>query len=117
MRRSRRVGLAFLGTVALSGCGPDCGEAERFTYRSKTACVDDWGAENCTDTDPAAHCARGHWYGPRYTTYARLPSGEHVWTGTRQHPGIHPITGKSLGPRAIARGGFGSTSRGFLVGG
>lgn len=117
MRRSRRVGLAFLGTVTLVGCSPDCDDPQRFNYRSRTVCVDDWGVENCTEPGPAEHCARGHWYGPRYSSYVRLPSGERAWTGTRATPGIDPISGKRLGQQAIARGGFGSTSRRFLVGG
>lgn len=113
MRRSRQVKLVVLGSVALSGCGPDLPD-DRYVYNNHTECVDDWGEHNCTHAPSSvgAYC-----YGPRYNDSVRLPNGNRVWTGTADSPASDPVSGKKLGTRAISRGGFGGLGRSFSSGG
>ena len=114
-RRSTNVQLIALGTVILSGCGPDLPK-DRYVYSEHGACVNDWGEENC-EHSPGSHSGYGghYCYGPRYNSSVWLPNGQSVWTGNASTPAVHPTTGQRLGASAVhvARGGFGSFGRSF----
>jgi uncharacterized protein YgiB involved in biofilm formation len=114
-RRSTNVRLIAMGTVILGGCGPNV-PSDRYVYHSNTECVRDWGDTNC-DRSAASHGGGGgsYFYGPRYDSSVRLPSGQTVWTGNAQQHALHPASGKVLGQNSVAvsRGGFGSLSRSF----
>ncbi len=117
-RRSSQVQLVALGTVLLGACSDHNVPKDRYVYKARPECVQDWGDTNC---QPAAGGAggSGYFYGPHFNAMAETPSGKHVWTGTPSQPAIHPLTGQPMGGKAVnvARGGFGSFARSFSSGG
>src|SRR5262245_15611113 len=114
-RRSANVRLLVMGTVILGGCSPDL-PTDRYVYASHDECVKDWGDHNCEHSNVPTSGGIGggyYCYGPRYNSSVRLPSGETVWSGSRDKLAVHPTTGKLLGLNSaqVSRGGFGSFGR------
>jgi hypothetical protein len=119
-RKSAHVRLLVLGTISIGACGEpqDPAASSRYVYSMYTDCVHDWGEQNCRDRS-APSSGYGHYYGPYYGSHVNLPSGESVFTGSKDQPGVHPTTGEKLGVKSlpVSRGGFGSFFRGFRIGG
>ena len=119
-RKSAHVRLLVLGTITLGACGEaqDPAASSRYVYSMYTDCVHDWGEQNCRDRSSPSS-GYGHYYGPYYGSRVDLPSGQSVYTGTRDQPAIHPTTGEKLGTKSlsVSRGGFGSFFRGLRGGG
>lgn len=140
MKRSLSVPLLFLGTLGLTGCGPQPLEQadvpiRQDFYTSATDCRNDWGneAEHCQPTQPnSASGTGGHgssvYAGPRYywdhgsgRPFEVMPSGQ-----TRPIIGSNLISPNSTrasssnfsrGTVSVARGGFGGFGGGHASSG
>jgi len=119
-RKSAHVRLIMLSTMTLGACGgpEDPAASSRYVYTMHTDCVHDWGEQNCLDRSSPAS-GYSHYYGPFYGSTVSLPSGQSMYTGTRDQPPSHPMTGEKMGGKAlsVSRGGFGSFFRGLGTGG
>lgn len=131
-RASAHVTLVLIGAAALTACSsePETPRA-RDTYLSQDDCAADWGRpEYCEQqqvTTSAGHST--YWHGPTYYVPYRDTAQAEARNEARR-TGFAPSDGTS-GPsnRAIgrtnvsssstttARGGFGSSARGFSSGG
>lgn len=110
-KRSSRVQLVALGTVMLGACHDDYVPGDRYVYKARQECVQDWGDTNCQNS---GRDNSGYYYGPRFNTIAETPSGKHVWTGNADRPANNPTTGRPMSSAVnVSRGGFGSTSASF----
>lgn len=118
-RRSSHVQLVALGTVLIGACSDQDIPKDRYVYKAQQECVRDWGDKNCQSSPGSASGGGGghYFFGPRFNSIVETPSGKHVWSGTAERPAIHPLTGQSLGSKAVnvstPRGGFGSSAHAF----
>ena len=46
-RRSRQIQLVTLGSVILGGCSDADLPKDRYAYKARAECVQDWGDVNC----------------------------------------------------------------------
>jgi uncharacterized protein YgiB involved in biofilm formation len=94
-KKSSRVGLVLIGSLALAGCGDSA--SQRDIYASREDCSADWGQKPAS-CEPVRDARTGLWryYGPSYLY------------------GSRPYTGNTGLSRVIAtnvtRGGFGSSA-------
>jgi hypothetical protein len=117
-RRSSHVQLVALGTVLIGACSDQDIPKDRYVYKAQQECVRDWGDKNCQPSSGSASGGGGHYFfGPPFNAIVETPSGKHVWSGTAERPAIHPLTGESLGSRAVnvstPRSGFGNSAHLF----
>ena len=114
-RRSSQVQLVALGTVLIGACSGQDIPKDRYVYKARPECVQDWGETNCQQSSGQA--GGGYFFGPRFNSIVETPSGKHVWSGTAERPAVHPLTGDYMGSKAVnvstPRGGFGSSARAF----
>jgi hypothetical protein len=135
-KRSRQIQLVTLGTVILGGCSDADVPSDRYAYKARPECVQDWGEDNCarTSTGGGSHffgSSGGYFYGPRFNSIVGMPDGRHIWSGNASLPAVNPRTGQhmagavntsaprsagSSGSAASSRGGFGSTGSSFSSG-
>lgn len=118
-RASARITLVLIGSVAAAGCAPDPPASLRDHYASAEECAVDWGApEHCERTEDST---RGggvfFWRGPTYLPGTRGQLQQNL-RGFAGKPGLAPTDrsiARSTAPAPTARGGFGSSARGFSV--
>ncbi|QDH83687.1 hypothetical protein [Achromobacter phage Motura] len=127
MKRSAKITLVLLGTMALTACG-DGNESRQTTrqqYKSMADCQREWGTDsrNCTTS------SSGHFFGPLYFWNHSTGTPMVVGAGgeTRAVPNAYANPANSAVARssaistststAIVRGGFGSTGSSFSAGG
>jgi hypothetical protein len=118
-RASARISLVLIGSVAAAGCAPDQPASLRDHYASAEECAVDWGAPDyCERTEDTA---RGggvfFWRGPTYLAGTRGQLQQNL-RGVSGQPGLAPTDrsiARSTAPSPTARGGFGSSARGFSV--
>jgi hypothetical protein len=115
-KRSSHVQLVALGTVLIGACSDQNIPKDRYVYKAQPECVQDWGETNCQRAGGSAGTG-GYFYGPRFNSIVETPGGKFVWSGTADRPAIHPLTGQTMGSKAVnvstPRGGFGSFARSF----
>ena len=115
-RRSQRVQLVMLGSVVLGACSDADLPKDRYAYKERPQCVQDWGETNCERAPSGG--SSGYFYGPRFNTIVGMPDGRHIWSGNAEVPAINPRTGQHMqGAANVARGGFGASARSFFSGG
>jgi uncharacterized protein YgiB involved in biofilm formation len=110
-RRSRQIQLVTLGTVVLGACSDADLPKDRYAYKARTECVQDWGETNC-ERAPSSPGSSGYFYGPHFNSIVAMPDGHHIWSGNSSMPAINPRTGQQMHSAAnvsAARGGFGHT--------
>ena len=126
-KRSSHVQLVALGTVLIGACADDHLPTDRYVYKAKQECVQDWGETNCEQPRggtgagagvagaAAGALAGAYFFGPRFNSIVETPGGKHVWSGTPDRPAINPVTGNYMGSKSVnipaPRGGFGSSAR------
>ncbi len=112
-RRSRRIQLVTLGTVVLGACSDPNIPKDRYAYKARPECVQDWGETNC-ERAPSRSGSSGYFYGPRFNSIVETPSGKHIWSGNSSMPAINPNTGQRMqGALNVSRSGFGRTGSSF----
>ena len=109
-KSSGRVTLVLIGAAALGGCGQG-EEVRRDVYKSRAACLADWGnkPEDCTPATEQRHRASGFFYGPIYAASGLRGAGS-GWTQNAR-PGSRSIGTAGAPSRSVSRGGFGSSGR------
>ena len=114
-KRSAHVQLVALGTVLIGACSDENVPKDRYVYKAQQECVQDWGETTCQQAPARTGGGGAYWFGPLFNSIAQTPSGKHIWTGTQSQPAIHPLTGDTMGSKAVnvSRGGFGSFARSF----
>ena len=117
-RRSSQVQLVALGTVLIGACSDQNIPKDRYVYKARPECVQDWGETNCQPSSGGTSGGgHGYVFGPRFNSIVETPSGKHVWSGTAERPAVHPLTGDYLGSKSVnvstPRGGFGSSAHAF----
>jgi hypothetical protein len=123
-RRSSHVQLAVLGTVLIGACSDENLPKDRYVYKAKQECVQDWGETNCEGSPghsggslAAGALAGAYFFGPRFNSIVETPGGKHVWSGNADRPAVNPTTGQFMGSKSVnvntPRGGFGSSARSF----
>ena len=115
-QRARRIQLVTLGTVILGACSNADVPKDRYAYKSRPECVQDWGETQCENPPPGHTGSAGAAYflGPRFNSIVETPSGKHIWSGSAEIPAINPDTGQSMrGAVNIARGGFGKSANAY----
>jgi hypothetical protein len=118
-RRSRQIQLVTLGSVILGGCADADLPKDRYAYKARTECVQDWGDVNCART-PTGSSGSGYYWGPRFNSVVPMPDGRHIWSGNAEMPAVNPRTGQQMHSAAnvsAARGGFGRTGSSISSGG
>lgn len=119
-RRSQAVSLVLLGSF-MAGCGPsdpdfDSMDKTRNFYTDRYECIRDWDNELYCEVDSS-----GGYYGPYYVVYSgRTYYFDRRGSSYKESPKLSGRTpsGSAIkvpaasAPKA-ARGGFGSSSRGF----
>jgi uncharacterized protein YgiB involved in biofilm formation len=115
-RRSKHIQLVMLGTVVLGGCSDADLPKDRYAYKARPECVQDWGETNCERAPSGG--SSGYFYGPRFNSIVGMPDGRHIWSGNADMPAIHPRTGQPMqGAANVARGGFGRSGGSFASSG
>jgi uncharacterized protein YgiB involved in biofilm formation len=119
-RRSSRVELVMLGTVLIGGCSNDDVPKDRYVYKAKQECVQDWGETNCESSPArtggsfaAGALAGAYFFGPRFGTVVQTPDNHYMWSGTKDYPAVDPRSGRAMGSKAVnvsTRGGFGRSA-------
>lgn len=114
--RSQHIQLIALGSVILTGCGPELPD-DRYVYKTHNQCVQDWGNENCEHgPNPNFGWGGGYGYGPYYNRQVNLPSGDRISSGSPGSPALNPYSNRPLGTTSVkvTRGGFGAYGRSFF---
>lgn len=114
-QRPRRIQLVTLGTVLLGACSNADLPKDRYAYKSRAECVQDWGETHCENPPTGGAGVAGgvaaYVLGPRFNSIVETPSGKHIWSGNAGTPAVHPDTGLPMrGAVNIARGGFGHSA-------
>ncbi len=107
-RRSRQIQLVTLGSVILGGCSDADLPKDRYAYKARAECVQDWGDVNCARSASSG----GYFHGPGFNSVVAMPDGRHIWSGNASMPAVNPRTGQQMHSAAnvsAARGGFGHT--------
>ncbi|MEO7728711.1 MAG: hypothetical protein ABIS45_15765 [Burkholderiales bacterium] len=124
-RRSSHVQLVALGTVLIGACSDQDIPKDRYVYKARPECVQDWGETNCQSASATGSHGGvvgpsgggGYIFGPRFNQIVETPAGKHVWSGNADRPAVHPLTGDYMGSKSVnisaPRGGFGSSARSF----
>ncbi len=121
-KRSSQVQLVALGTVLIGACSDQNIPKDRYVYKARPECVQDWGETNCQSSSASVNGGGGmgpggYFFGPRFNQIVETPSGKHVWSGNADRPAVHPLTGDYMGSKSVnisaPRGGFGSSAHSF----
>lgn len=114
-RRSSNVQLVVLGTVLIGACSDQNIPKDRYVYKARPDCVQDWGETNCEQSPPRSGGGMGYFFGPRFNQIVETPGGRYVWSGTADRPAVNPVSGQTMGSKSVnissPRGGFGSSAR------
>jgi len=113
-KRSRQIQLVTLGTVILGACSDADIPKDRYAYKARPECVQDWGEKHCERASSGGGSSGGFYLGPPFNSIVETPSGKHIWSGKPDMPAINPNTGRPMqGALNVSRGGFGATGSGF----
>lgn len=127
MKRSHRVTLLVIGTLALAGCADDDDTTYQSQYRSLQDCQDEWGTDprNCTPRAGGSGSSSSTHFGPRYywdrginrpvtvdeSGNRRVITGSHLTSPGNSSRAISTRTSSA------SRGGFGASARAGTGGG
>jgi hypothetical protein len=110
MKKSRKVMLIFLSTIAMASCGKSGKQINNQTGQEQ-----DWTVQSSTNNqDSVTYYHRrsgGFWY--LYPFIWHNMSRQHFGTSGRYAPSYFSRKGGfTVGNHSVTRGGFGSTSKG-----
>jgi uncharacterized protein YgiB involved in biofilm formation len=123
-RRSQRIALVLIGTVALPACTPGGPRVVHDQYTSLEDCSADWGRPEVCDRQEQTGLVAGNFGGPRilfrgpdYVADDRMGAQYQAREQARALGSLDP-SASGFGNRAIqaavpSRGGFGASSRVF----
>lgn len=122
-KSSTRITLVLIGAAGLTACSSDV--EQRDIYASREDCLEEWRNPAADDADNQCEAfdsgGREYYYGPRYSSTRRGPSG----TVGSLRPNSKAISlkttggdfGSSSSGSTVQRGGFGSSGSWFSRGG
>ncbi len=115
MKRSRRIALTIMASLALTACDDDQSTLQAL-YNSQQECIEDWGIDECEADDDS------HWHGPHYYYhngrhhyYSKKAGGASVPVAdsssiSKLSAGAAPTHATSTRATSVSRGGFGSSA-------
>ncbi|HYM47064.1 MAG TPA: hypothetical protein VES91_01205 [Burkholderiaceae bacterium] len=126
-RSSAHITLVLIGTATLVACGQQSAPLARDHYASLEDCAADWGRpESCDRVQSSGYPGGYIFRGPTYASNARDRTRGDALNDARRSGGANLADparqgrsiGSSMAPTSpTSRGGFGSSSRSYSVGG